>query len=674
MRRKTGCWLIAGIILLLVLALAGGAFLWFNSRPAAQFSGPASPVMVTLMTPSSGDEVNLGDDVPVSAQAISPSVILKTELFADGQSLGAVTNSPENASWTWRALPAGIHTFYAVSSDSGGNVGQSQTVIVNVLPGNGLIQVSAQGGQTLGQVGASFGASSDQMAGANPNLDPSKPLQEGQPVQVPIPPGDGAGGGSGVGGGQSQPGSGGANGPVIISIDWSLKLNQQADQSYCYESSGNGEWDKMPQDPFTFFQGMNSLYTQLIPLAQTFEIQVQCWGWQGGALKYLGDGKTTFDASLPSNLVISAAGFQLTGTPHIPIPVQQLASNPKLVPPYAMREPTDAADCTAHSNPLLAAFICKTLLNGPKSAANIVVEWEWQPPFCWPGFCSSVVQAIDGYRLYAVDPVNKTKKFLKQINNPNQKIALLPFLWGESNCWGVQAFVNSPVPMQSGLTTYCQGKPPQAQKITFTPTAWATRGGAWTTDEDCSTTDYYKEDLQYHGVNINSPAVLVGSFIVFNTGCDLWQGDYSGAVKFSLASQPLPAGFVLQKAVLKFSTIYMEYGATHVALGAAPDSCVSGVGKALQDWSALNTGNHFKSGDVFRGPTWYGPIQSIGGYLSGLDVSSAVSNWIQHPDQNRGFILKPTSAPLPMDVSNGGGGTCLSFLGNFALDVYYFAP
>ncbi len=101
----------------------------------------------------------------------------------DGQSLGVVDDSPESASWTWQAWPMGIHTFSARATTADGKIGQSQTVIVNVLQGNSPMQVPAGEGQTLEQIGADFGVPPDQMAGANPKVDPSQPLPGGQPVQ-----------------------------------------------------------------------------------------------------------------------------------------------------------------------------------------------------------------------------------------------------------------------------------------------------------------------------------------------------------------------------------------------------------------------------------------------------------------------------------------------------------
>lgn len=663
MRKRTGCWVLSGILILLLVVLAGGGWLWYSSHPVAKNTGPLSLVIAELTAPSSGEEVNLGDYVSIRLQAAAPNPIQKAELFVDGQSLGEVSDSAENAYWTWQALPAGVHTFYASATDSAGNVGQSQTVIVNVLAGRGAIQVPADSGQTLQQVGAPFGASGDQVAAANPHLDPKKPLEDGQQVNVPIPPGN-------AGGGQSTPpGNPGANGPPFITIIWNIKFNQPADQTYCYESTGNGDWDKLPKDPFTFFPGVDSLYTQLIPLGQKVEIQVQCWGWLGGVLKYLGDGKTAFDINqLPPNLVISAAGFQFTGTPKVPVPTEKFTDLPSggFPPPYAMREPKDAADCTAHSNPILAGFICKTLLSA-KLKENEIIEWEWSPGACW-GPCTGV-QAVDGYRLYTVDPLTKATTYVKQIDNPSQKITLFPLVFGEAPCYGVSAYVNSPAPQESDMATYCPGELLHPQLLTFKPTAWVTTGGQWIEDGDCSGfggLEPYLAANQNSGFG-NSPGVMVGQYIVDDSGC-FRQGDYGGGVKFL---PNLPPGGVLTQAILRYSTILMDYGSPGWA-SPKPASCLAGVNKSTVDWSALSTGDHYAHSPALYGPKYGSPITSLSQWVhQDVDVTSAVNDWITHPTNNRGLNLTPAPADSPKD---DGYGRCLSGLGNFLLDVYYFAP
>jgi hypothetical protein len=150
-----------------------------------------------------------------------------------------------------------------------------------------------------------------------------------------------------------------------------------------------------------------------------------------------------------------------------------------------------------------------------------------------------------------------------------------------------------------------------------------------------------------------------------------WMGYYSGGVKFDLPLTLLPPGAVIQKAVLKFSVIYTEYYNSDVA-SPAPASCVWSVGKAKQDWSGLNSGNHFSSKNVLAGPA-YNEISVSNKYLPPeVDVTYMVKAWIKNPSVNHGFTLGPVDWLYGAYLS--ADEICKSGLGNFQLEIYYFAP
>lgn len=143
-RMISGCLL--GGALVAALLIAGGAYGLMRSRAPAGEGPDLSPVLVFVVSPSSGAEVQAGDCVPLAVRATAPQAIVHVEFFADGRSLGEVTESPESAFWSWRAWPAGIHTLSARAPAADGQVGQSQTVIVNVLVGAGMMHIPAGGG------------------------------------------------------------------------------------------------------------------------------------------------------------------------------------------------------------------------------------------------------------------------------------------------------------------------------------------------------------------------------------------------------------------------------------------------------------------------------------------------------------------------------------------------
>ena len=650
-------------IFLLFLLLIGGGFLWLRTRSAPFDGSPPSSVMVTLGSPTSGEEVFTGEYISVTAQAVAPTGITSMELFVDGKPFGSPASSTSTAAWTWQAWPPGIHTFSARATDSTGQTGSSQTVILNVLAADSM-QVNASEGQTLTELGSQFGASPEEMIASNPNLDPLGSLPDGQPVNIPVE--------KGAPGGGSAPGGGQGNGLefIPIYITWTFTPLQPVDNSYCYTSTGDGIWEKMPKPPFSFLDDINP-YTQfdVIFPKQTGVIQVQCWGWLSGILKFLGQGESKFDVlKPPAEVTISGEGFVLNGLPIIP-PIEEdkfLAGGNDVPPPYALREPQTAADCTAHGHPILAPFICDTLLNA-KMKEYIILEWEWAPKVCW-GECPWYDE-IDGYRLYEIDPATKSKKFIKEIKPFNQKVTAVPLPWG-AKCYGIEAFIASGGISPSDMSTYCPGTPPSAQKITLTPVQWLTTGGQWIQDGGCDDyggADSYKLQNQNSGFGNQSGQVLVGSYIVDDDDC-YREGNYSAGIKFDLVS--LPPYAVIQHAELRFSKIFMDYGATGLA-APKPQSCVKNIGKAKKDWSALGTGIHFDDDISLSSSAYNTVLTSVSSYSNQADVTQAATDWLKNPFNNHGFIFTPASAPHPI---GDGSGECLSGLGNFQLDVYYFAP
>jgi hypothetical protein len=541
-------------------------------------------------------------------------------------------------------------------------------VIVNVVVADETMQVMAGASETLAQVGAKFGASPAQMAAANPKLDPSKPLPEGKPVKVPT-----------GGAGQQPPGGGGGSGPgagsVPFFINWELKLNGQVDKSYCYLSDGSGTWDKVPQLPFQFFGGLKNLYTQVFDVAppSAATIQAQCWGWLGGVLKYLGQGETKVTNEGPIQVI--GEGFQLTGLPKWPEGKEEKflgGGGPTVPPPFALRESKDAADCTAHAAPIVGPFICNTLMNA-QVKEYLVLEWEWQPGLPAPD--KNWANAIEGYEIYEIIPDTEAPpKFLKEVKPMGAKAAAVPLPW-HNYCYGVKAFANVPAyggKLVSEMSTYCAGQTPAVKSVFVTPSHWTTAGGTWMDVGDCDGyggADAYVLKNQT-GFGNQAGQVLVGSYIVDDEDADCYrEGNYAGGIKFEKLS--LPTGAVVQKAVLTFSKVFLEYNATGISLGATPSSCVASVGKSKQDWTGTVTVGH-ASGANLTSAAFFSPGVSLSQYMApSADVTSTVAGWSKNPATNHGFILVAVPAPHP---SGDGTGECLSGLGNFKLDISYFAP
>lgn len=146
---------------------------------------PEVSIIMDVITPDNGSEIIIGDSLPVGVKAFSAkSPLANFELWVDGQ-LFAQDPASGNmviAGWVWQALYQGFHTFFVRVKDSQEHIGQSHVVILNVLKGDGIVQIPSQEGQTLDEIGAKLNVDSDQMKYSNPAIDPPLPLQDGQPV------------------------------------------------------------------------------------------------------------------------------------------------------------------------------------------------------------------------------------------------------------------------------------------------------------------------------------------------------------------------------------------------------------------------------------------------------------------------------------------------------------
>lgn len=683
MKNRSSRWgcLLGGLGILLLLLLLGGGWWLYRSQSAGLDNDTfISPVVSIITSPADGDEVGVGDFVSVTVQSTSLDALQSVELFLDGQSLGKVTDAPSTASWTWQAWPLGIHSFYAQAMDVKGKVGFSQVVILNVLAGDGLLKTNASEGQTLEQIGAGYGVPPDQMAAANPGLDPNQPLPGGDPVQIPV---GGAGSGNGSG---SESGQGGqVSDPIYTVITWTFKPKEPVDKSYCYTSTGNGVWIKMPKPPFSFLD-------EFIPYIQTkvsfpikkSVIQAQCWGWIGSVLKYLGQGESQFDVLKPPNEVkIDGGGFILTGIPKAP-PIKEdqfLEDEIKAVPPpFLLREPKDSQDCESHGNLIITPYLCNNLLNA-KVKQYLILEWEWAPKVCWPGYCIWY-DKVDGYRVYEYDTATFSRKLLRDIGPQGNRVAAVPLPWGGGKCYQVEAYVNKPGVLPSVAAWYCPGDNKYATKLTLTQvTDWLTtedvlRDGS---DEGCGYT-------QEHMLHSDGPGSLPGfgsqiGEVFVGAGIHKQDGSigvsycymdeyYQGGVKFAHPTQ-IPSESVIQKAVLRFTPVWQAF---HPGASASPkpSSCVISVAGVNQSWSGLVDADHWVKGVL----PYQGVSVSVNQYASPqADVTAIVEKWLKNTSSNQGFVLRGWFPSLPDTSSNKTNSSwCVSALSNFQLDIYYFAP
>jgi hypothetical protein len=393
-------------------------------------------------------------------------------------------------------------------------------------------------------------------------------------------------------------------------------------------------------------------------------IQVECWGWQGADLKFLGEGGTSFDISRPpANVVIRADGFVFTGTPHVPIPVVPFAAQENFPPPYGLREPANADDCKAHG---FLPELCDIFKDGPVESYRLLI-WEWEQSLtCWATACSTP----DGFKLYIIDQPTNQVYFAEQVYSGDQRATLVPLAWA-GQCYGIRAYADSPAYEETGMDVYCPGDPEDAS-FYLEPTAWLT-----TAQEDKEGCEWYG-DLDYYaaanqGIGFgNSPGeIMVGALGVFDPGdCFKWD-EHSGAVRFDMPE--LPQGGIILKATLGFSIVWTDYNVAGVATNYTLPSCVEQWNVATEDWTGHINATHFKEPNLL----YYSISQEPGGTLSPwfssfvVDVKAQVLDWIENPSSNHGFIFHSLIPEMPLVE---GGSTCYSRLDNFGLKIDYVAP
>lgn len=96
---------------------------------------------------------------------------------------------------------------------------------------------------------------------------------------------------------------------LVLSVEpLSFTTDLPVDQAYCYKSMNNALWERWPQEGF-FLPGADGFDIQKYkltfavngldgkPILKTFDLRLECWGWEAGALKFLGEAHFMNDVS-----------------------------------------------------------------------------------------------------------------------------------------------------------------------------------------------------------------------------------------------------------------------------------------------------------------------------------------------------------------------------------------
>lgn len=229
-----------------------------------------------------------------------------------------------------------------------------------------------------------------------------------------------------------------AGNPQVIGLqDAKLKTTKAVDKVYCYLSVDQGPWNRIPPGQNTFItptggefdlgKYLNTLISPPPPGGVTLELE--CWGWSGNTLVYLGYIKKSFGTG-PIQWI--GQDFELIGNSVIQQMIEGMLGPPpqmNIAPPANLIFAKDYKDCMEHAakdfvSQILSGAICKSAM---KNGYTVLTWFWWSTIGCWPGDpnCPYNVTKIDGYHVYKLSPGNQPV-LIDTLTNPDQKMSAIP--------------------------------------------------------------------------------------------------------------------------------------------------------------------------------------------------------------------------------------------------------
>jgi hypothetical protein len=243
-------------------------------------------------------------------------------------------------------------------------------------------------------------------------------------------------------------------GPETIVFD-SLKMKTKTpvDQVYCYVSANGNPWTRIPSGQNSFIQATNgefdlNPYLGSLPLPKPPQtetiVNIECWGWNGATLTYLGSGKQSWKPEM--QFMIASQLFEITGDGGKKIPPPGPYPDPNgpytdlLAAPYNAYITMDAVnECPQHA-PKGGEYQCNTWFN----------MWKWSLVWtynrygpCNPGpqVCDKKYQPADGFHIYRI---RNGETELDILSPQPSKATWLPIFEGtEKDEYFVRAYSNT---------------------------------------------------------------------------------------------------------------------------------------------------------------------------------------------------------------------------------------
>jgi hypothetical protein len=196
--------------------------------------------------------------------------------------------------------------------------------------------------------------------------------------------------------------------------NFKLKPKTPVDQVYCYISADGSPWWRVPQGQNSFIQSDNgefdlNPYLGSLPLPKPpqtqISISIECWGWNGGTLTYLGSGQQSWKPG--ETLVLAAEFFEISGSGGGGQKVMSWPHTDLLSAPWNARISRNPDDCSFYDDLTPLATLKRSqkcvdeISNGTIGA---ILVWNWR---MWGEFgckigASCYETVADGFRIYGL--------------------------------------------------------------------------------------------------------------------------------------------------------------------------------------------------------------------------------------------------------------------------------
>ena len=209
-----------------------------------------------------------------------------------------------------------------------------------------------------------------------------------------------------------------------------LTTSKNVDKVYCYLSVNQGPWTRIPPGTnefvyptageFDLSKYLDSLISP--PPPQDVTLELECWGWSGDTLEYLGYLEQIIKKG---NIELIAKDFALIASAlDLLSPDTGLSGTPSdIAPPYNLEFTRDFDVCFDRYNDVLfdetATTICNWMTNG-----YTTLIWDWIPGCAYEP-CPFNIEDIGGYHIYRDSP-GTDPALVSTIVNPKIHIAMIP--------------------------------------------------------------------------------------------------------------------------------------------------------------------------------------------------------------------------------------------------------